>query len=376
MTTPTSPSQVSPTSPSLPTPQALIGRLVDGKSLADAEMQGAMDGIMEGQWTPAQIAGFLIALRIKGETSEEIAAAARVLRHKSVTVPAKRRPLVDTCGTGGDHSGTFNVSTGAAIVAAAAGAAIAKHGNRAVSSRCGSANVLQELGISLDLNPDQVARCIDEVGIGFLYAPKLHPAMKHVIGPRQELGQRTLFNIMGPLLNPAGAKRQVLGVFRIDLVRPLAEVLKALGSEHVLVVAGTDGLDEISLSAPTRVAELRHGVIEEYVLNPEDLGLSLAPSSDLQGGDLAENAAILRQVFAGRKGGALVGGGATVSGLTAKREIVALNAAAALYVGGLALSLKDGITKALAAIDSGAAEKTLASWVALSKSLAAESSAT
>lgn len=346
----------------LSSPQPLIGRLVEGQNLTAAEMQGAMSGIMDGQWTPAQIAGFLIALRIKGETSEEIAAAAQVLRHKSVTVPAKRRPLVDTCGTGGDHSGTFNVSTGAAIVAAAAGSAIAKHGNRAVSSRCGSANVLQELGISLELNPEQVARCVDEVGIGFLYAPKLHPAMKHVIGPRQELGQRTLFNIMGPLLNPAGAKRQVLGVFRIDLVRPLAEVLKTLGSEHVLVVAGTDGLDEISLAAPTRIAELRHDHIEEYVLNPEDLGLSLATQADLQGGDLAENAAILRSIFGGQKGGAM----------TAKRDIVALNAAAALYVGGLVPNLKAGVAKALSTIDSAAAAKTLASWVALSQSLATE----
>jgi anthranilate phosphoribosyltransferase len=177
------------------TPQALLGRLIEGNPLHPAEMETAMQGIMDGAWTPAQIAGFLVALRIKGETPMEIAAAARILRHKSVEVPAKRRPLVDTCGTGGDHSGTFNVSTGAAIVAAAGGAAIAKHGNRAVSSRCGSANVLQELGISLDLDPGQVARCVDEVGIGFLYAPKLHPAMKHVIGPRQELGQRTLFNI-------------------------------------------------------------------------------------------------------------------------------------------------------------------------------------
>jgi anthranilate phosphoribosyltransferase len=365
MTTLSTASQASQAAPATPTPsspQPLIGRLVEGQNLTAAEMQAAMGGIMDGQWTPAQIAGFLIALRIKGETAEEIAAAAQVLRHKSVTVPAKRRPLVDTCGTGGDHSGTFNVSTGAAIVAAAAGSAIAKHGNRAVSSRCGSANVLQELGISLELTPEQVSRCVDEVGIGFLYAPKLHPAMKHVIGPRQELGQRTLFNIMGPLLNPAGAKRQVLGVFRIDLVRPLAEVLQTLGSEHVLVVAGTDGLDEISLAAPTRIAELRHDHIEEYVLNPEDLGLSLAAQADLQGGDLAENANILRQIFAGQKGGAM----------TAKRDIVALNAAAALYVGGLVPNLKVGVAKALSTIDSGAAAKTLAAWVALSQSLASE----
>jgi anthranilate phosphoribosyltransferase len=341
------------------TPQAILGRLIEGHHLHPAEMETAMQGIMDGAWTPAQIAGFLVALRIKGETPVEIAAAARILRHKSVEVPARRRPLVDTCGTGGDHSGTFNVSTGAAIVAAAGGAAIAKHGNRAVSSRCGSANVLQELGISLDLDPVQVARCVDEVGIGFLYAPKLHPAMKHVIGPRQELGQRTLFNIIGPLINPAGAKRQVLGVYRIDLVRTMAEVLKTLGSEHVLVVSGTDGLDEISLCAPTRVAELRDGAIQEYVLNPSDLGLSLASKEELKGGDIADNAGILRDIFNGRKG--------------PKRDIVALNAAAALFVGGLAPTLKEGVVKAQAVIDSGLAAQTLAKWVQLSQSLAPQS---
>jgi anthranilate phosphoribosyltransferase len=345
-------SQISPTPAT--TPQALIGLLVEGRNLAAAEMEAAMRGIMEGAWTPAQIAGFLVALRIKGETPGEIAAAAKVLRDKSVTVPAKRRPLVDTCGTGGDHSGTFNVSTGAAIVAAAGGAAIAKHGNRAVSSRCGSANVLQELGVSLELDPEQVARCVDEVGIGFLYAPKLHPAMKHVIGPRQELGQRTLFNIIGPLINPAGAKRQVLGVYRIDLVRPMAEVLHALGSEHVLVVAGTDGLDELSLNAATRVAELRDGVIREYVLNAADLGLSQGSPGDLQGGDVAANAAILRAVFAGEKG--------------PKRDIVALNAGAAFYVAGLAANLREGVHKAQATLDSGAAQKTLEQWISLSQS--------
>lgn len=345
------------------TPQQILGRLIEGQNLASAEMEAAMNGIMEGQWTPVQIAGFLVALRIKGEAPGEIAAAAKVLRDKAVHVPTRRGPLVDTCGTGGDHSGTFNVSTGAAIVGAAAGLAIAKHGNRAISSRCGSANVLQELGVSLELSPDQVGRCIDEVGIGFLFAPKLHPAMKHVAIPRQELGQRTLFNITGPLLNPAGAKRQVLGVYRLDLVRTLAEVLLSLGSEHVMVVSGTDGLDEISLCAPTRVAEVRAGKISEYVLNPEDLGLSLCSSEDLQGGDLAENAAILRAVLAADSGQAK-------SKISPKRDIVALNAAAAIYVGGLAPSLKEGLQIAKQTLASGAAARTLEAWATLSQRLA------
>jgi len=338
------------------TPQFLIGRLIEGMALSSGEMESAMTGIMEGRWTPVQIAGFLVALRIKGESAEEVAAAARILRGKAVSVPSRRHPLVDTCGTGGDHSGSFNVSTGAAIVAAAAGVAIAKHGNRAISSRCGSANVLQELGVRLELSPEQVGQCIDEAGIGFLYAPNLHPAMKHVIAPRQELGQRTLFNIIGPLLNPAGAKRQVLGVYRMDLTRTMAEVLQTLGSEHVMVVAGTDGLDEISLCAPTRVAELKHGNIEEYVLNPEDLGLSLCDKEDLLGGDLRENAAILRAVLRGEKG--------------PKRDIVALNAAAALYVAGASASLAEGLKLAQTTLDGGAPEKTLDSWAALTQSLA------
>src|SRR3989338_8447321 len=238
---------------------ALLGKLIRGEALAFAEMASAMDGIMEGKWTPAQIAGFLIALRIKGETPEEIAAAAQTLRQKAVTVPVTRPDVIDTCGTGGDHSGTFNISTAAAIVAAAAVAAVAKHGNRAISSKCGSANVLQELGVNLELTPEQVGACVDKVGICFLFAPKLHPAMKHVAGPRQELGQRTIFNLMGPLLNPARAKRQVIGVFDPKLTRVLAEVLQKLGSEHVLVVSGTDGLDEISLCAPTEAAQLKGG---------------------------------------------------------------------------------------------------------------------
>jgi anthranilate phosphoribosyltransferase len=332
---------------------ALLGKLIRGENLAFGEMQSAMDGIMEGRWTAAQIAGFLIALRIKGETPEEIAAAAHTLRSKAVTVPVSRPNVIDTCGTGGDHSGTFNISTAAAVVAAAAGAAVAKHGNCAISSRCGSANVLQELGVNLELTPEQVGTCIDQVEIGFFFAPKLNPAMKHVAGPRQELGQRTIFNLMGPLLNPARAKRQLIGVFDSNLTRVLAEVLQRLGSEHVLIVSGADGLDELSLCAPTKIAELKNGVISEYVLNPQDLGFSLAAKEDLLGGDAVQNAAILREIFDGAKG--------------PKRDIVVLNAAAALYVSGLVANIMEGAAKARAALDSGAAKVKLEAWVDFSK---------
>ncbi len=331
---------------------ALLGKLMRGEHLAFDEMRTALDGIMEGAWTPAQIAGFLVALRIKGETPEEIAAAADAMRDKAVRVPVTRANVIDTCGTGGDHSGTFNISTAAAIVAAGAGAAVAKHGNRAISSRCGSANVLQELGVNIELSPERVGACVDATGVGFLFAPNLHPAMKHVAGPRKELGQRTIFNLLGPLLNPARAKRQVIGVFDQNLTRVFAEVLQRLGSEHVLVVAGTDGLDEISLCAPTKVAELKDGKIGEFILNPQDLGFSLATPGDLAGGDAAENAAILRDIFAGKKGPA--------------RDIVVLNAGAALYVAGLAKSIKEGAALAAKAIDEGKVAKTLSDWIELS----------
>jgi anthranilate phosphoribosyltransferase len=332
---------------------ALLGKLMRGENLAFDEMSAAFEGIADGAWTPAQIGGFLVALRIKGETSEEIAGAAVSMREHSVAVPVKRQPVIDTCGTGGDHSGSFNISTASAIVAAAAGAAVAKHGNRAISSRCGSANVLAELGVNIEQTPEQVGASVDANGIGFLYAPSLHPAMKHVAGPRAELGQRTLFNILGPLMNPARAKRQVIGVYDQNLTRTFAEVLQRLGSEHVLVVGGTDGLDEISLCAPTKVAELKDGEIKEYILNPQDLGFSLATKEDLQGGDIARNAEIIREILGGAKG--------------PKRDIVLLNAGAALYVAGLAKSLKEGVAQAAQAIDSGKAQETLAKWAAFTK---------
>ncbi len=334
----------------------LLGKLIKGENLSFAEMQGAMGGIMEGQWTPAQIGGFLIALRIKGETATEIAAAVSILRDKATLVPTSAKPLVDTCGTGGDHSGTFNISTAAAIVAAGAGVAVAKHGNRAISSACGSANVLQELGVNLELTPEQVGLCVDKCRVGFLFAAKLHASFKHVGGPRQELGQRTIFNLLGPMLNPARAKRQVIGVYDMNLTRTLAEVLLELRAEHVLVVAGTDGLDEISLTAPTKVAELKDGKVSEYILNPQDLGFSLCTLADLKGGDAAKNASILRAVFAGEPGPA--------------QDIVVLNAGAAIYAGGLAADLKDGVAQARRSIAQGNARNTLENWISLSRSFA------
>jgi anthranilate phosphoribosyltransferase len=334
----------------------LLGKLIKGENLAFAEMQGAMNGILEGQWTPAQIGGFLIALRIKGETPQEIAAAVTILREKATPVPTSAKPVVDTCGTGGDHSGSFNISTAAAIVAAGGGVAVAKHGNRAMSSKCGSANVLQELGVNLELTPEQVGECVDKCRIGFLFASKLHSSFKHVAGPRQELGQRTIFNLLGPMLNPARARRQLIGVYDLNLTRIMAEVLGELRSEHVMVVSGTDGMDEISLTAPTKVSELKNGEITDYILNPQDLGFSLCTAADLQGGDAPVNAAIIRGILEGKRSPAT--------------DIVLLNAAAALYVGGLAKDLQDGVALARKSIESGAARKTLESWIAFSKTFA------
>jgi anthranilate phosphoribosyltransferase len=334
----------------------LLGKLIKGEDLDFAEMQGAMEGILEGKWTPAQIGGFLIGLRIKGETPVEIAAAVATLREKAILVPTSAKPLVDTCGTGGDHSGSFNISTAAAIVAAGGGVAVAKHGNRAMTSRCGSANVLQELGVNIDLKPEQVGACVDACRIGFMLATNHHSSFRHVVGPRQELGQRTIFNMMGPMLNPARAKRQLIGVYDLNLTRTMAEVLGQLRSEHVMVVAGTDGMDEISLTAPTRVSELKDGEIHDYILNPQDLGFSLCSASDLKGGDAPENAAIIRGVLAGKRSAAL--------------DIVLLNAGAALYVGGLAGDLAGSVALARKSVESGAARQTLENWVSLSRSFA------
>ena len=306
-----------------------------------------MTSIMDGAATPAQIGAMLAALRVKGETVEEITGFARVMRERSLRVHTDRRPLLDTCGTGGDTVKTFNISTAAAFVAAAAGAAVAKHGNRSVTSKCGSADVLESLGVRLDLSPKAVGRCIDTVGIGFLFARNHHPAMKHAAGPRAELGVRTVFNALGPLTNPANATRQVIGVYDASLCAPLAEVLGNLGSEHVLVVHGRAGLDEIATFGETLVAEYQSGAVTTYTLAPEALGLASATPADVAPGqDAAENALLLRGVLSGEDRGA-------------RRDIVLANAAAALFVSGIVETLQQGVKKAAETIDSGGALVTL-----------------
>lgn len=340
-------------------PQA-IARLIERHDLDADEMTAVMRAVMGGEATDAQIGGLLVALRMKGETIDEIRAAAGVMRELATRVDVPRAGLVDTCGTGGDASGTFNVSTASALVAAAAGVRVAKHGNRSVSSSSGSADVLEALGVNLELTPDAVGRCIEEAGVGFLFAPAHHGAMRHAIGPRKELGVRTLFNVLGPLTNPAGAPNQVLGVFSPDWLRPLAEALKGLGSEHVMVVNAEDGLDEISIGAPTRVAELRGGEITEYTLRPEDVGLTTAALDTVRVDDVAASAAMLRGVLDGTAGPA--------------RDIVLLNAGAAIYVGGGAASLEAGVRRAAEVIDSGAARQRLEQLQAVSARLAQKES--
>ena len=305
-----------------------IAAVIERRDLSAADMQAVMRLIMTGHATAAQIGGFLVGLRMKGETVDEIAAAAGVMRELATHVDIAGPHLVDTCGTGGDGASTFNVSTASALVAAAAGARVAKHGNRSVSSSSGSADVLEAAGVRLDLDPQQVAACIEQIGVGFLFAPQHHSAMKHAIGPRREMRVRTVFNLLGPLTNPAAAPNQVLGVFSADWVEPLAEVLKQLGSEHVLVVHAEDGLDEISIAAPTRVAELRGGDILSYTISPEDFGLQRADLAAIAVGDAQQSLEMIRAVFAGRPGPA--------------HDIVVLNAGAAIYAAGIASSLARG----------------------------------
>ncbi|AKJ96122.1 MULTISPECIES: anthranilate phosphoribosyltransferase [Thioalkalivibrio] len=338
------------------TVQQAIAALIERRDLDEATMTAVMQAVMTGEATDAQIGAFLVALRMKGETIEEIRAAAGVMRSLATRVDVPRTGLVDTCGTGGDASGTFNISTAAALVAAAGGVRVAKHGNRSVSSKSGSADVLESLGISLGLSPAAVGTCIDEVGVGFLFAPAHHGAMKHAIGPRKELGVRTLFNVLGPLTNPAGAPNQVLGVFSQDWVRPLAEALKGLGSEHVLVVHAEDGLDEISIASPTRVAELQDGEIREYTIRPEDFGLTTTALDAVRVDSVEASASMLRGVLDGQAGAA--------------RDIVLLNAGAAIYAGGGADTLAAGIKAAARAIDSGAARERLERLQATSARLA------
>ena len=323
--------------------QAAIRSVTERRDLPEADMIEVMRLIMTGEATPAQIGGFLIGLRMKGETVAEITAAARVMRELATPVPVSGEHLVDTCGTGGDGASTFNISTASAIVTAAAGARVAKHGNRSVSSSCGSADVLEAAGVNLDLGAEQVARCVDEIGVGFLFAPKHHSAMKHAIGPRKEMGVRTLFNLLGPLTNPAGAPNQVLGVFSADWLEPLAQVLGKLGSRHVLVVHADDGLDEISIGGSTQIAELKDGEVSSYRVSPGQFGMAVGKIKDLAVPDAAASLAMINAVFDGADGAA--------------RDIVLLNAGAAVYVSGLASSLENGIELARQAVASGAAKQ-------------------
>jgi len=332
----------------------LLERLLDGQDLTSAQVEAVFDRMLSGELTSAQIAGLLIALRTKGEAVHEIAAAARVMRRHATGIPvAPGLAPLDTCGTGGDRSGTFNLSTAAALVAAAAGATVAKHGNRSVSSRAGSADVLEALDVDLALPPERLGRILSEVGIAFLFAPVHHAATRHAVGPRRELGVRTLFNVLGPLTNPAGVRRQVVGVFGPEWVEPLGRVLGELGAAHAMVVHGAGGLDELSLAGPTRIAEWRDGSLSLHEVRPEDVGLRAAPIEALRGGDAADNAAILRAVFAGETG--------------PRADAVAYGAGAALHVAGQAEDLAGGVAAAQEVLRSGAAAEKLAQLVAATR---------
>ena len=335
-----------------------IGQVMEGQDLSAEEMLSVMRLIMSGEATDAQIGGFLVALRLKGETVDEISAAAMVMRELATPVDVDTKGLVDTCGTGGSGSNKFNVSTASAFVAAAAGARVAKHGNRGASSKSGSADLLEAAGAEVVLTPEQVARCIENIGVGFLFAVSHHGAMKHAIGPRREMVVRTIFNALGPLTNPAGAKCQVLGVYSPHLVRPVADVLMNLGSEHVLVVHSEDGLDEISISAPTYVAELKDGSVEEYQIRPEDFGLTPSPLSELVINNSNESLAMVRRALSSEHAGA--------------SNMVALNAGAAIYASGKTHSLKAGVDMAQDAIGSGLAGEKLKDFAAFTRQVAAD----
>jgi anthranilate phosphoribosyltransferase len=331
-----------------------LNQLLNRQDLSHTQMLAVMQQVMGGELTSAQIAALLIALRMKGETVDEIAAAATVMRQLSTKVEIQDKThLVDTCGTGGDGIQTFNVSTVSAFVAAAAGAKVAKHGGRSVSSTCGSADVLEALGVNVNKTPEQVAQSVDEIGIGFMFAPNHHSAMKHAAPVRKELGVRTIFNLLGPLTNPASAKRQVMGVFDKALTAKLAQVLHKLGSEHVLVVHGADGMDEISFTGDSYIAELKDGKVTEYTVNPNQLGMSLHQLKDIQIQHAEESKAMILDVLSGSLQGKN----------KAARDIVLMNAGAAIYVAGLTQSLQAGVMKAAEVIDSGAAQAKLAQLV-------------
>jgi anthranilate phosphoribosyltransferase len=333
--------------------QEALARLLDGGSLDRAQARGAMGAIMTGEATPGQIGGFLVALRLKGETPDEIAGFAEAIRGHVLAVRPRRDDLVDTAGTGGDGQATINISTGAALVAAAAGAAVAKHGNRAVSSASGSADVLEALGFSLETPPERIARSIDELGFGFLFAPTHHPGFRHAAPVRRELATRTVFNLLGPLTNPAGARAQIVGVYEPSLVRTIAEVLARLGARRAFVVHGAFGLDELSPAGPNLVCEVVDGGVHELEVDPLDLGVPRCAPEELRGGSPAENAAAIRAIFSGEEQGA-------------RRDAILLNAAGAIAAGGHADDLRDGLELARRALDSGAAAERLDALVAFS----------
>ncbi len=335
--------------------QQAIKAVTEKQSLSSDDMTEVMRQIMTGEATPAQIGGFLIGLRMKGETVEEIAAAAGVMRELAANVETDKTNLVDTVGTGGDASGTFNVSTASAIVAAAAGARVAKHGNRSVSSRSGAADLLEAAGVKIGLSPEQVASCIAQCGLGFMFAPAHHSAMKHAIGPRKEMAVRTIFNVLGPLTNPAGAPSQVLGVFSAELLEPLVEVLAKLGSQHVLAVHSDDGLDEISISADTTVVELKNGEIGGYKLKPEDFGMQRANLNEIRVEGPEQSLKLIKGVLNNEPGPAL--------------DIVALNAGATVYVSGLVENLSAGVDVVRKAIADGAAKAKLDQFISVSNSV-------
>jgi anthranilate phosphoribosyltransferase len=322
-----------------------IEKLVNRINLSEADTVAVMDQIMTGEATPLQVAAFLTALRMKGETVEEITGAARVMREKAHRVNVGAATVLDTCGTGGDQKGTFNISTTSAFAVAGAGVTVAKHGNRSVSSQSGSADVLAALGVKVDAPKERVEACIEQIGIGFLFAPLLHEAMKYAVQPRREIGIRTIFNLLGPLTNPAMANHQLIGLYSGELVATIAHVLKNLGSVRAMVVHGLEGLDEISLCGPTKVAELRSDEIREYQIEPEELGLKRRPLADLHGGSADQSAMIVRSVLQGEKGPA--------------RDVVLLNSGAALYVSGMAPSIAEGMRVSADSIDSGKARRKL-----------------
>ena len=333
----------------------ILNKIVTGENLNEKEAYETMNEIMQGITTPAQIASFLTALRVKGETVEEITGCARAMRENAVSLKETYPLAVDTCGTGGDTKGTFNISTVAAFVVAGTGIMVAKHGNRGVSSKSGSADVLEALGININLTPSQVEECLQKIGIAFFFAPVFHPAMKHAIGPRREIGFRTIFNLLGPLTNPAGVKRQILGVYDLDITELIAGVLKRLGAQNAMVVCGEGGIDEISITGFTKITQIKNGEITTYYVRPEDLGLCRYELKDIKGGDAKVNAEITLNILRGKDG--------------PQRLMVIINAAAALIVGGMAKDMRDGIKIAAETIDSGTALKKLESLKEYTKRL-------